>query len=59
MVEIVQIVNNENKDAILERYAALGWAFKSLRGCNDQLLELCLIWSSEIQPVYPDVSDLM
>lgn len=59
MVEFVQQVNNGNKDAILERYTALGWGFKSIRGCGDQLLELLLIWPLEVPPVYPNLADLM
>lgn len=59
MVEFIQQVNNRNKDDVLSRYTALGWGFKALRGCGDQLLELLLVWSSKDPPVYPDLSDLL
>ncbi len=59
MVEITQVINNRNKDAVLDRYMALGWGFKSLRGCGDQLLELRLVWAKESPPVYPNISDLL
>ena len=59
MFKIEQDVNNNNKDAILSRYLTLGWGLESLRGCNDQILKLYLVWLSEAPPVYPEISDLI
>ena len=59
MVRTIQAINNSNKDAILSRYQALGWGLEHLRGRDDQLLELYLVWPHETPPEYPDISDLM
>ena len=58
MLEIIQHVTTANKEAVLERYLAVGWCFMALYGQMSDLVALKLAWHSESPPVYPDLSDL-
>ena len=59
MIQFIQEVNNQNKDAILDRYQSLGWGLKSQWFRNDQAVSFVLVWPRSTPPVYPDISDLV